>query len=149
VIQDIGDVNCLDSVQISHESTITGSITSIGSIAQRCSCPKCGSVDVDCNEKTIKCNSCKSRSIYTKDATDQNKIQLNITDSEKNSFTLITDIEKIRSLLQQCNHQELSQGDLIENEEVLLTLSSMNVSVNFNPKNNHVNNIDSHNIDIN
>ncbi len=65
---------------------------------------------------------------------DQNEIKLTVMDSDENVFELIVDISKIRVLLQQCDHVELCEEDLIENEDVLLALSSINVWVNFGAK---------------
>ena len=54
---------------------------------------------------------------------------------------LIVDVGKVRALLNQSDHQELSDTDLIENEDVLIALSSMNVCVCFNTKTKHISTI--------
>ncbi|CAF1368412.1 unnamed protein product [Rotaria magnacalcarata] len=148
-IEDIGSVNCSDSAHIAHESAISGVITSIGLLEQRCSCPKCYSTDVECNDKTIKCITCKSRSLYVKDPIKPNKIKVNILDSHQNIIELIVDTCNIEALLERCNRTELIEGDLVEQEAVLLALSSIKVFVNFNPKNMHINSIVLNNIEDN
>ncbi|CAF3526266.1 unnamed protein product, partial [Rotaria socialis] len=80
-IEDIGAISCSDSLQNSNESGIRGVITPIGVLEERYSCPKCYSTDVECNDKTIKCITCKSRSLYLKDSIKANQIKLNITES--------------------------------------------------------------------
>ena len=64
---------------------------------------------------------------------DENKIKLNIMDINKNTFGLVTEKSKVHLLLQQCNHEELCDSDLIENEEVLIVLSALNIQVRYNP----------------
>lgn len=148
-IEDIGTINCSDSLQISNESAITGVITSIGVVEERYSCPKCYSTDIEYNDKTIKCITCKSRSLYVKDSVKPKQINLNIIDRDQNSTELIVDSSKIETLLERCNRLDLCEGDLVEQEAVLLALSSINVFVNFNRKNMHVNSIVLNDIDDN
>ncbi|CAF1458692.1 unnamed protein product [Rotaria magnacalcarata] len=148
-IPDIGDVNCSTPVQISHESVVSGVITSIGIVEERCSCPKCYSTDVECNDKTIKCIRCKSRSLFIKQSIQQTKIKLNLNNVNRNMLEFIADTLKVQALLEQCGHQDLSRVDLIEQEDVLLALSSINVLVNFNPKNMHINTIVLNNVENN
>ncbi|CAF1440193.1 unnamed protein product [Adineta steineri] len=130
----------IDIGPLCYESTIIGIITSIGLVDETFSCPKCYSTDIERNYKTIRCNTCKSRSLYLKQS-NQNQIQLTITDVKQNIFELIVDTPKITSLLQECNHDELSTQDLVKQESVLLVLSSITVVVNFNPINKHITNI--------
>ncbi|CAF2141180.1 unnamed protein product [Rotaria magnacalcarata] len=148
-IPDIGDVNCSTPVQISHESVVSGVITSIGIVEERCSCPKCYSTDVECNDKTIKCIRYKSRSLFIKQSIQQTKIKLNLNNVNRNMLEFIADTLKVQALLEQCGHQDLSRVDLIEQEDVLLALSSINVLVNFNPKNMHINTIVLNNVENN
>ncbi|CAF4298467.1 unnamed protein product, partial [Adineta steineri] len=103
-------------------------------------CPKCYSTDIERNDKTIRCNACKSRSLYLKQS-NQNQIQLNVTDVKQNTFEFIVDTPKIITLLQECNHQQVPTQDLTEQESVLLVLSSITVVVNFNSINKHITNI--------
>ena len=70
-----------------------------------------------------------------------NQIKLNITDCDQNTIELIVESSKMEALLERCNRQNLCEGDLVEQEAVLLGLSSINVFVNFSPKNMHVNSI--------
>ncbi|CAF4302002.1 unnamed protein product, partial [Rotaria sordida] len=56
-------------------------------------------------------------------------------DLNRQSFELIIDTLKVQELLEQCNHKELSQ------ENVLLALSLINVCVIFNPQNKHIRSI--------
>lgn len=69
---------------------------------------------------------------------DQNKIKINIMNIHKNIFEFIVDTEKIRTFLEQSGYEQLAKVDLIENEDVLLVLSSMNIQVKFNPKNKNI-----------
>ena len=140
-IEDIGATNCSDSTLISYESTLTGAITSIALVDKQCACPTCYSTNVVCNEKTIKCNSCKSRSLYVANGFDRERLKLNITNMGGSTVEFTVDVEKVRALLNQSNHRELSETDLIENEDVLIALSSMNVSVCFNTKTKHISTI--------
>ncbi|CAF1364774.1 unnamed protein product [Adineta steineri] len=140
-VEDIGDINCSDTVLLSTESIIIGMITSIGLVEETFNCPKCYSTNIERNNKTIKCNTCQSRSLFINSSMNQNQIKLNITDLNQNTFELIVDTSKIKSLLQECNHQEVSIQDLIEQESVLLILSSITIHVNFNPINKHITNI--------
>ncbi|CAF1297556.1 unnamed protein product [Adineta steineri] len=130
----------IDIGPLSYESTIIGIITSIGLVDETFNCPECYSTDIERNDKTIRCNACKSRSLYLKQS-NQNQIQLNVTDVKQNTFEFIVDTPKIITLLQECNHQQLPTQDLIEQESVLLVLSSITVVVNFNPINKHITNI--------
>ena len=140
-IDDIGETNCSDSTLISHESSITGAITSISLLEKQCACPVCYSTEVQCNDKTIKCNSCKSRSLYLANGFDRDRLKLTITNIGQTTAEFTVDAEKIRTLLNQSNHKELSKTDLIENEDVLIALSSMNVSLCYNTKTKHISNI--------
>ncbi|CAF3968248.1 unnamed protein product [Rotaria sp. Silwood1] len=149
IIQDIGTVKCSDFLQILHESAITGVITSIGVVEKHYSCPRCYSTDVECNDKTIKCITCKSRSLCVKDSVKPEQIKLNVVDRDQNMIEFIVDSSKIEALLQQCNREDLCQKDLVEQEDVLLALSSINVFVNFNPKNMQINSIVLDNIENN
>lgn len=106
-----------------------------------CACPKCYSNDVVCSDKTIRCLQCKSRSLNLINNVEQNKIKLNIIDIYEKEFQLIVNIQKIRDLLEECDHKELSQKDLIEEENILLVLSLVKVCIVFNSKNNHINTI--------
>ena len=133
-IEDIGDINCSDSIQNSLESTVFGTITSTGFVDNRLTCPKCYSTNVEHNDKTIRYMTCKSRSLYGEDSINQKEIELSIVNVEQNLFDLVVDVSKIRALLEECNHQELCEQDLIEHEGVLLALSSINISVKFNRK---------------
>ena len=72
---------------------------------------------------------------------DRNKVKLTVIDTEKNAVDLTIDVDKIQTLLKNNNRNELSQKDLVEEEEVLIALSSMNVSVSFNTKNKHITSI--------
>ncbi|CAF4849034.1 unnamed protein product [Rotaria sp. Silwood1] len=146
-IDNIADVVSCDFLNIIQESSITGTITSMGLIEQPCLCPKCYSSDVECHGKTIKCITCKSRSLYLQDSTQQNQIKLNVTDIY-HMFEFIIERSKIQVLLQQSNHEQLCQNDLLEDEDVLLALSSMNVFINFYPKTMHINTIALNNIYI-
>jgi len=56
-------------------------------------------------------------------------------------LNLLSIYRKFEFLLQQCDHGELCEEDLIENEDVLLALSSINVCVNFDAKKKHINSI--------
>ncbi|CAF4539330.1 unnamed protein product, partial [Rotaria magnacalcarata] len=70
-----------DSIQILQESAIAGVITSIGLIEHRSICPKRYSTDIECNDKTIKCIACKSRSLYVKQSVEQKEMKLNVIDA--------------------------------------------------------------------
>ncbi|CAF2086259.1 unnamed protein product [Rotaria magnacalcarata] len=146
-IEDITDVMAYDSIQILQESAIAGVITSIGLIEHRSICPKCYSTDIECNDKTIKCIACKSRSLYVKQSVEQKEMKLNVIDANQKRFEFIVKTSQIQALLEESNHQELCHNDLVENEDVLLALSSINVFVNFNPKTMHINTIVLNNID--
>jgi hypothetical protein len=141
-IEDIGQTNCSDSALISHESALVGTITSIALVEKQCACPTCYSTNVECNEKTIKCNSCKSRCLYVANGFDRERLKLSITNIVRTTAEFTVDVEKVRALLNQSNHRELSDADLIENENVLIALSSMNVSVCFNTKTKHISTIE-------
>jgi hypothetical protein len=137
-IEDVGKTNCSDSTLISHESTLTGAITSIALVEKQCACPACYSTNIECNDKTIKCSSCKSRFLYVANGFDQDKLKLSITNIGQTAVQFTTDVEKVRALSNQSNHRELLETDLIENKDVLIALSSMNVSVRFNTKTKHI-----------
>ncbi|CAF4639998.1 unnamed protein product, partial [Rotaria sp. Silwood2] len=47
----------------------------------------------------------------------------------------------LQVLLQESNREQLCQNDLVEDENVLPVLSSMNVVIHFNPKTIHINTI--------
>jgi len=51
-----------------------------------------------------------------------------------NMFDVIGETTKIQTLLQQYNHEELCNSDLIENEEFLIILSTLNIRARFNPR---------------
>ena len=140
-IEDIGEIKSLEGNRAALENTSSGSITSITLVPEVCACPKCYSVNVDCNEKTITCNDCKSRSLHVKNDFDRNKVKLTVIDTEKNAVDLTIDVDKIQTLLKDDNRNALSQKDLVEEEEVLFGVSSMNVSVSFNTKNKHITSI--------
>ncbi len=55
-------------------------------------------------------------------------------DINGNTFDIVAETAKIQTFLQQCNHEELCNSDLIENEQVLLVLSTRNIQVRFNPR---------------
>ncbi|CAF4432105.1 unnamed protein product, partial [Rotaria socialis] len=48
---------------------------------------------------------------------------------------------KLRDLLLQLNYRELAEKNLVEEENVLLVLSSAKFSISFNRQSKHVNNI--------
>jgi hypothetical protein len=146
LIEDIGDISCSDSVQLAHELTITGTITSIGMVEEHSTCPKCYSNEIENNGKTIKCLNCKSRTLNVKENIDQNQIKLTVIDTNQQSFEFIVEIQKLKTLLEQSNNKELCQEDLVEHEDVLLALSSINISVTYNPRNKHINNIEMNNV---
>ncbi|CAF1527027.1 unnamed protein product [Adineta ricciae] len=140
-IEDIGETNCSDSTLISHESTLTGVITSIALLEKQCACPACYSTNVECYDKTIKCNSCKSRSLNVANGVDRDRLKISIMNIDGTALDLNVNAEKIRVLLNQSNHRELFEADLIENEDVLIALSSMNVSVCYKTKTKHISTI--------
>ena len=72
---------------------------------------------------------------------DRNKVKLTVIDTEKNAVDLTIDVDKIQTLLKNNKRNELSQKGLVEKEEVLSALLSMNVSVSFNTKNKHITSI--------
>ncbi|CAM4987829.1 unnamed protein product [Rotaria socialis] len=133
-IEDIPDVMGCNSIQIIQESTIVGVISSIGLIEQRCICPKCYSSNVECNNKTVRCIACKSKSLYIKHSVEQKQMKLNVIDTNQKTFAFVIKTSQIEALLEECNHHELCQNDLIEDENVLLALSLINILINFNPK---------------
>ena len=57
--------------------------------------------------------------------TDQSKIKLNIMDIAQNTYQLVIEKVKIGVLLRESNHQELCTSDLIEEENVLVVVSSL------------------------
>ena len=140
-IKDIGEIKSLEGNRAALENTIPGTITSIALVQEVCACPKCYSVNVDCNEKTIKCNDCKSRSLHVKNDFDRSRVKLTVIDTEKNAVDLTIDVDEIQTLLKDDNRNELSQKYLVEEEEVLIALFSMNVAVSFNTKNKHITSI--------
>ncbi|CAF3744627.1 unnamed protein product [Rotaria socialis] len=141
LVDDIQDINCSDSFQIPHEITTICNIRSIALIESRPKCSKCYSSQIDNNGKTIKCLSCKSRTICPKQNIDQTQIQLTITNEDHHQFELIVDIGKIRDLLLQLNYKQLAEQNLVEDENVLLVLSSVDLSFTFNPQSKHINSI--------
>ncbi|CAF3729132.1 unnamed protein product [Rotaria socialis] len=138
-----------NSIQIARESAIVAVIASIGLIEQRCVCPTCYSTNVECNDKTIKCIACKSRSLYIKHSVEQKQMKLNVIDTNQKTFEFVVKKSQIEALLEESNHHELYQNDLIEHENVLLALSSINILINFNPKTMNINAIALNNIDNN
>ncbi|CAF4238298.1 unnamed protein product, partial [Adineta steineri] len=112
---------CDSNQNLSSESTKIGIITSFGLVDEGFYCPKYYSTDIDRNDKTIRCSTCKLRS--------------------QNSFEFIVDTSQTTALLQECNLSEVSAQDLIEQESVLLVLASITVVINFNPINKHITNI--------
>ncbi|CAF3487305.1 unnamed protein product, partial [Rotaria sp. Silwood2] len=104
-------------------------------------CQKCYSTDVEYNDKTMNCITCKSRSLYLKVSIQQNEIKLNVTDMSHNIFEFIVERSTLQVLLQESNREQLCQNDLVEDENVLPVLSSMNVVIHFNPKTIHINTI--------
>ncbi|CAF3624081.1 unnamed protein product [Rotaria socialis] len=92
---------------------------------------------------------CKSRSLFIKQSIQKTKIKLNLNDVNRNMFEFIADTLKVQALLERCSHPDLSRVDLVEQEDVLLALSSMNVLVNFNPTNMHINTIVLNNVENN
>ncbi|CAF3802389.1 unnamed protein product [Rotaria socialis] len=149
LIEKIPDVVACDYIQIAQEPTIVAVITSIGLVEQRCICAKCYSADVQCNDKTIKCITCKSRSLYLEQSVKQKQMKLNAMDTNQKVFEFIVKASQIQTLLQESNHHELCENDLIENENVLLALSSINIVINFNPKTRNINTIALNNINNN
>ncbi|CAF4664002.1 unnamed protein product [Rotaria socialis] len=149
LIEKIPDVVACDYIQIAQEPTIVAVITSIGLVEQRCICAKCYSADVQCNDKTIKCITCKSRSLYLEQSVEQKQMKLNAMDTNQKVFEFIVKASQIQTLLQESNHHELCENDLIENENVLLALSSINIVINFNPKTRNINTIALNNINNN
>ncbi|CAF1197013.1 unnamed protein product [Adineta ricciae] len=144
-INDIGDVQTSEIVEFDHDINVLGSIVSIGLIEQQPVCSKCYSKSVEITERTLKCNRCKTRYIMKNDA-QENRLKLTINTSDDKSVELIIEKQKIKQLLEQCNHTHLSEEDLLENESVLLTLSSISLSIKYNSKNKTVINIEIHNI---
>ncbi|CAF3450525.1 unnamed protein product [Rotaria sp. Silwood2] len=124
-----------------QEVTVADPISSIGLIEKRPTCPRCYSNEIEKNEKTIKCFTCKSRTVCSKENIDESQIKLTIIDLNRQSFELIIDISKVQELLEQCNYKELSKNNLVEDENVLVALSSINVCVAFNTQNKHINSI--------
>ncbi|CAF3474995.1 unnamed protein product, partial [Rotaria sp. Silwood2] len=119
-IENIGDVVSCDFINIVQDSLIAGIITAIEVIEQPCLCPKCYSTDVEYNGKTIKCITCKSRSLHLKDSIHQNEIKLNVTDINHNIFEFIVERSKVQVLLQESNHEQLCRNDLVEDEDILV-----------------------------
>ncbi|CAF1454673.1 unnamed protein product [Adineta ricciae] len=141
-IKDLGPIECTDLPSISNNLTISGFITSIGFSETNLTCPKCFSNQVETTEKTIKCLTCKTRSILSKQDDDHKKIKTTISTESRQSFDLITELSKIKVLLEQLDHSELCQRDLVEDEEVIIILTSNPVSVNFNVRTNNIINME-------
>jgi hypothetical protein len=76
-----------------------------------------------------------------------NQIKLTVIDKNEQSFEFTVEIEKVKILLEQSNYKELCQEDLVEHEGVLLALSSINISISYNPRNKHINNIEMNNVE--
>lgn len=79
--------------------------------------------------------------MYTKHDTDENKVKLTITDATKRSSDLTVDLEKLRMLMGNSKWKQLSPNDFIEQEGVLISLSSMKICVRFYSKNKYVTHI--------
>ena len=62
---------------------------------------------------------------------------MDITDQSGKLFEVTVTVSNIHVLLKEMNRTELCEQDLIEDESILLALSSVNVRVNFNPKDKH------------
>ncbi|CAF2108960.1 unnamed protein product [Rotaria magnacalcarata] len=135
-----------NSIQIIQELTIVAVITSIGLIEQRYICSKCYSANVECNDKTIKYIVCKSRSLYIKYSVGQKQMKLNVININQKTFKLFVKTSQIEALLEESNHHERCQNDLIEDENFLFPLSSINILINFNPKTMNINTIALNNI---
>ncbi|CAM4971316.1 unnamed protein product [Rotaria socialis] len=146
-IEDIHIINISTTPQISTESAVIGTITSIGRVQETCKCPKCYSTDVECNGKTIKCTTCNSRSVYLTKSTTSEKLTLSILDTNQITLEFTVDISKLCELLERCGRQDLCNNDLVDHEDVLLTLSSITVFVHYNTRNMQINNIVLNNID--
>lgn len=131
-------MECSDIAPISNETTVIGNITSVGLIEESVRCPKCHSHDIENNEKTIKCLACKTRTIKAAQKVDSNRIRLNVADMNGNTFDVIGETTKIQTLLDQSNHGELSDANLIENEQVLLILSTLDVRIRFNSRSKYL-----------
>lgn len=137
-INDIGDIACSNVIPITYETMIIGNIISLGLIEESLRCPNCYSHEIESNEKTIKCLACKSRSINTKQNIDQNRIKMNVMDINGNTSDVVGATSEIRKLLKQCNQEELSNSDLIENEQILIFLSNVQVRIRINSKTKHL-----------
>lgn len=146
-INDIGDVETSEILEIDHDISVIGNIVSIGLIEQQPICSKCYSKEVEITERSVKCKRCKTRYIMKNDAQD-NRLKLTINTSDDKSVELIIEKEKIKQLLEQSNHTDLSEQDLLENESVLLTLSSISLSITYNSKHKTVINIEIHNVQM-
>ncbi len=109
----------------------------MGLMEDKLICPKFYSKEIETTDKSIKCKQCKTRSIIKKDV-QQNRIKLSINTLTNQSVAVITEKEKLKDLLQQSNNRDLSEEDVLENESVLLLLSSINLSVTFNSKNKNL-----------
>jgi hypothetical protein len=109
----------------------------MGLVEENLICPKCYSKQIQTSDKTIKCNRCKTRSIMNKDV-QENRIKLTINTSNNELVEVITEKEKLKRLLYETDNRHLSEEDLLENESILLVLSSINVSVTFNSKNKNL-----------
>ena len=130
-----------DLAPIASKQTIIGKITSIGTVDEQFKCTKCYSANVRRGDQTIKCLACYTRSLCIGSNVSQNKIKLDISDRCGETFQCISDVSNIRLLLEQLDRNELSAEDFIEEESVLLVLSSVTVSVTFSPKDKHINTI--------
>ncbi|CAF1523508.1 unnamed protein product [Adineta ricciae] len=139
-INDIGNVQSSEIVELDHDINITGNIVSIGLIEQKPICSKCFSKEVETTEKSVKCKQCKTRYITKNDVQD-NRLKLTMNTPDDEPVELIIEKEKIKELLEQSNYDYLSQQDPLENESVLLTLSSINLSITYNSKNKNIINI--------
>jgi len=118
----------------------------MGLVEEKLICPKCYSKEIETSDKSIKCNRCKTRSIMKKDV-QENRIKLTIDTRNNESVEVITEKEKLKQLLHESNHQHLFEEDLVENESILLVLSSISLSVTFNSKNKNLTHIQIYQID--
>ncbi|CAF1472901.1 unnamed protein product [Adineta ricciae] len=140
-INDMGDMQSSEIVELDHDIHITSNIVSIGLIEQKPICSKCFSKEVEATERSVKRKRCKTRCITKNDVQD-NRLKLTMNTSDDEPVELIIEKEKIKELLEQSIYNHLSQEDPLENESVLLTLSSINLSITYNSKNKNIINIE-------
>ncbi|UJR06656.1 hypothetical protein I4U23_010942 [Adineta vaga] len=146
-IKDIGDVQSSELFEIDHDTYVIGNIVSIGLLEEKLICPKCYSKEIEISDKSIKCKRCKTRSIMKKDV-QENRIKLTIDTRNNELVEVITEKEKLKQLLHQSNNKHLSEEGLLENESILLVLSTINLSVTFNSKNKNLIDIQIYQIDV-